>query len=86
MMIFINYLMTIVGIGFCFYVMMSKRIDTSRPTCAAKINLWMALWICLLLAVGFLPTVMTTLARALALILNVLHFKNRLRFRSKKQE
>lgn len=83
MIIVINYLLTLVGLFFCFYIMMSKRFNTSHIICASELNLWIALWLFLLLAVDFAPTPMTTMARFIALMLNIIGFKDVIKARHK---
>ncbi|MFK3999881.1 hypothetical protein ACI2I3_00840 [Psychrobacter namhaensis] len=83
MIIVINYLLTLAGLCFCFYIMISKRFDTSHVICATKLNLWMFLWLCLLLASDFVPTAFTTTARAIALVLNVIAFKEAIKLRKR---
>lgn len=83
MIIVINYLLTLAGLFFCFYIMMSKRFDTSHVICASELNLWITLWLFLLLAINFVPTPLTTMARFIALMLNIIGFKEVIKMRQK---
>lgn len=74
-MIWINYLLPFIGMSLCVYVLFTKRICTNSKTKITRICLWIAVWLCLLWAGvfgGFIPVAFTTVARSLALAINLL--------------
>ncbi len=74
----INYSLPIFGLLMCVYVMFARKINTRAAVCAAKLNLWVLMWLTLLWAdwgSGFLFSATTVFARAVALTINVLDVK-----------
>ena len=78
MISFINYLLPILGLMMCIYVMLTRKINTRAAVCAAKLNLWVVLWLMLLWAdwgSDFIFSVTTIIARTVAFSINVLDVK-----------
>lgn len=74
----VNYSLPIAGLLMCFWVMMTRTINTRAAICAAKLNLWMIIWIMLLWAdwgSEFTFSFTTVVARTIAFSINVLDVK-----------
>lgn len=83
-MIWINHLLPIIGLSLCMYVLFTRRICTNSKTKITRVCLWIGVWLCLFWAGtfgGFVPVFFTTVARSLALAINLLDIKDALKFK-----
>ena len=83
---FINYALAFAGLFLCTYLAISSRHNTCDRLTMTMLSLWVALWVALLFAAypnGFEPVPLTTTARAVALVINVLNFWHIIKHRRK---
>ena len=85
----INSLMAAIGLFACTYFLLSDRYNTKSKETIIQLSLWITIWIFLVSASlptsDFEPTVSTTIARLIVLILNMWQFKSLIRTRCRKQ-
>lgn len=79
MIAFINTLLAAIGLVACTFFLLSDRFDTKSKETIIQLALWITIWLFLIAASlpssGFAPTVSTTIARVIVLILNMWQFK-----------
>ena len=74
----VNYSLPILGLLMCVWVILTRKINTRAAVCAAKLNLWIIIWIMLLWAdwgSDFTFSFTSVVARTIAFSINVLDIK-----------
>jgi hypothetical protein len=75
----VNYMLPIFGLLSCFYVMLTRKINTKDPIRIAKLNLYTVGWVFLLWADwvnGFTPVFATVVFRLIIFTINLLYIKS----------
>jgi hydrogenase-4 membrane subunit HyfE len=85
----INYAIPYLAVIMSLYVLLTRKIDTSCNIRAAKICLWVIIWVLLMWSdyeKSFAPVASITVARMIALAINILDIKEVIKYRVKKTE
>lgn len=88
MIAFINTLVAAAGLVACTSFLLSDRFNTKSKETIIQLALWIMTWLFLIAASlpssGFEPSISTTTARTIVLILNIWHFKELITSRCRK--